>query len=212
MKKVLVTAWAISLACVWTIGPGLASAQDKAETTKDKLQSTGEKTKDKLRSAGEKTKDKLQSAGETTKDKLQSAGETAKDKLQSAGEKTKEKLTETKDKIKEKVHRDKTSSARSARPSSSVRSAQQALMDKGYNPGPVDGRMGPKTMVAIRDFQKAEGMKATGRLDTTTAMKLGVAGKTADTSPSAAPDLSKPSASGPTETSEKTPASKRQEP
>ena len=56
-----------------------------------------------------------------------------------------------------------------------VKAAQQALKDKGHDPGPIDGVMGPHTMQALKDFQKAEGLKATGRLDSQTREKLGVA-------------------------------------
>ena len=55
-----------------------------------------------------------------------------------------------------------------------VKAAQQALKDKGHDPGAVDGKMGPKTQSAVRDFQSKEGLKATGRLDSETRAKLGV--------------------------------------
>jgi peptidoglycan hydrolase-like protein with peptidoglycan-binding domain len=55
-----------------------------------------------------------------------------------------------------------------------VKAAQQALKDKGHDPGTVDGKLGPKTQGALRDFQKAQGIEATGGLDTTTMQALGV--------------------------------------
>ena len=55
-----------------------------------------------------------------------------------------------------------------------VKAAQQALKDKGHDPGMVDGRMGPKTQAALRDFQKAQGLEASGRLDTKTVQALGM--------------------------------------
>jgi peptidoglycan hydrolase-like protein with peptidoglycan-binding domain len=58
-----------------------------------------------------------------------------------------------------------------------VKAAQQALKDKGLDPGTVDGRMGPKTQAALREFQKAQGMEATGQLDTKTIQTLGMDGK-----------------------------------
>ncbi|MGH7393184.1 MAG: peptidoglycan-binding domain-containing protein [Candidatus Rokuibacteriota bacterium] len=75
---------------------------------------------------------------------------------------------------------------------SQVRAAQQALKDKGHDPGGVDGVMGPKTQAALRDFQKAEGIQTTGRLDAETMSKLGMAagGRTSGTetgSPAASP-------------------------
>jgi peptidoglycan hydrolase-like protein with peptidoglycan-binding domain len=70
-----------------------------------------------------------------------------------------------------------------------VKAVQQALKDKGHDPGDVDGKMGPKTEQAIRDYQQKEGLKATGRMDTETASKLGVQAKadTSSTSPAASP-------------------------
>lgn len=67
-----------------------------------------------------------------------------------------------------------------------VKAAQQALKDKGHDPGDVDGKMGPKTQAALRDFQKAQGMQATGRLDMKTMQSLGMdGGKTSSTGSSA---------------------------
>ncbi|HET7342999.1 MAG TPA: peptidoglycan-binding domain-containing protein [Methylomirabilota bacterium] len=82
-----------------------------------------------------------------------------------------------------------------------VRAVQQALKDKGHDPGDVDGKMGPKTQAALRDFQSKEGLKATGRLDSETMAKLGVEGKTSaaggsSTSTSASPKSSDTSSSG----------------
>jgi peptidoglycan hydrolase-like protein with peptidoglycan-binding domain len=73
-----------------------------------------------------------------------------------------------------------------------VKAAQQALKDKGHDPGPIDGRMGPKTQTALREFQKAEGMKETGRLDQETMAKLGVPGSAAGAS-SETPSAASPS-------------------
>jgi hypothetical protein len=55
---------------------------------------------------------------------------------------------------------------------STVRSAQQALNDRGYDAGPVDGMMGPKTEAAIRKFQSATGLPKTGHLDSATIAAL----------------------------------------
>ena len=68
------------------------------------------------------------------------------------------------------------SSGRMARGGSAanVKEAQQALKDKGYDPGPVDGVMGTKTKDAIKSFQSASNLQATGTLDAQTADNLGV--------------------------------------
>jgi len=55
-----------------------------------------------------------------------------------------------------------------------TRKVQEALKAKNYDPGPIDGRMGPKTRGALKDFQHASGLKMTGQLDRQTAEKLGV--------------------------------------
>jgi peptidoglycan hydrolase-like protein with peptidoglycan-binding domain len=71
-----------------------------------------------------------------------------------------------------------------------VKAVQQALKDKGHDPGDVDGVMGQKTKSALRDFQKKEGLKGSGQLDTETMSKLGVEMKTGSagaSSPSASP-------------------------
>jgi peptidoglycan hydrolase-like protein with peptidoglycan-binding domain len=79
-----------------------------------------------------------------------------------------------------------------------VKAAQQALKDKGHDPGSIDGVMGPKTQAALKDFQSKEGLKASGQLDTETMSALGVqakAGAAADTStssPSASPSPASP--------------------
>ena len=55
-----------------------------------------------------------------------------------------------------------------------VKKAQEALKNKGHNPGSIDGVMGSQTRQAIKAFQKANGLKETGTLDGETAEKLGV--------------------------------------
>ncbi len=55
-----------------------------------------------------------------------------------------------------------------------VMAVQQALKDKGHDPGTIDGKMGPRTRAAVADYQKAEGLKQTGRLDDETRAKLGM--------------------------------------
>jgi hypothetical protein len=52
-----------------------------------------------------------------------------------------------------------------------LRRVQQALKDQGQDPGPIDGVMGPRTREAVRQFQKANGLQATGTLDQTTMKK-----------------------------------------
>ncbi|MFV0679862.1 peptidoglycan-binding protein [Ottowia sp.] len=50
----------------------------------------------------------------------------------------------------------------------SLSEAQQHLNNMGYNVGTPDGAMGPRTAAGLRDFQRASGLRATGRLDNAT--------------------------------------------
>lgn len=43
-----------------------------------------------------------------------------------------------------------------------VLNVQKALLARGFNPGPLDGKMGAKTKAAIIAFQKSAGLKADG--------------------------------------------------
>jgi peptidoglycan hydrolase-like protein with peptidoglycan-binding domain len=53
-----------------------------------------------------------------------------------------------------------------------IRQAQMALRDAGFEPGTIDGVMGPRTESALRQFQAAQGLPQTGKLDTTTQQQL----------------------------------------
>lgn len=55
-----------------------------------------------------------------------------------------------------------------------MRKVQQALVDAGFNPGPVDGVSGAKTVAAIESFQKQNGIPA-GKLTKKTLRAMGVA-------------------------------------
>jgi len=54
----------------------------------------------------------------------------------------------------------------------SMREAQERLNGLGYNVGTPDGAAGPKTAKALREFQQAQGLPVTGKLDTATAGAL----------------------------------------
>lgn len=54
-----------------------------------------------------------------------------------------------------------------------VMATQQALKEKGFDPGPIDGVMGLRTVSALKDYQKSEHLAVTGRMDRDTAAKLG---------------------------------------
>jgi peptidoglycan hydrolase-like protein with peptidoglycan-binding domain len=66
----------------------------------------------------------------------------------------------------------------------SIMAVQQALKDKGYDPGPIDGKMNSKTQSALKSFQSASSLPATGVLDSGTANKLGVSSSSSSSSSS----------------------------
>lgn len=59
-----------------------------------------------------------------------------------------------------------------ARLSAEVQSIQRRLDQLGFEAGPVDGIPGPKTVAAIRRFQREVGLEATGRVDIPTKAAL----------------------------------------
>jgi peptidoglycan hydrolase-like protein with peptidoglycan-binding domain len=48
---------------------------------------------------------------------------------------------------------------------SRVQQAQAHLKAAGFDPGPADGTLGPKTRDALRRYQRTKGLQATGELD-----------------------------------------------
>ena len=54
-----------------------------------------------------------------------------------------------------------------------VAKAQTALNSNGAQLD-VDGKMGPKTVAALKSYQSAHNLKATGRVDSATAKALGI--------------------------------------
>jgi hyperosmotically inducible protein len=59
-----------------------------------------------------------------------------------------------------------------SRSADGVMATQQALKEKGFDPGPIDGVMGQKTVSALKDYQKSENLAMTGRMDRDTTAKL----------------------------------------
>jgi peptidoglycan hydrolase-like protein with peptidoglycan-binding domain len=59
------------------------------------------------------------------------------------------------------------------RPSSDfIKSLQRELKRAGYDPGAADGKMGPSTRRALRQFQAAHGLSPTGDPDIPTLTRL----------------------------------------
>ncbi len=55
-----------------------------------------------------------------------------------------------------------------------IENVQKTLSDRGFYKGSIDGIIGPQTRAGLREYQSAEGLAVTGRLDEKTAGKLGV--------------------------------------
>ncbi len=56
--------------------------------------------------------------------------------------------------------------------SADVRAMQETLKERGYDPGAVDGIMGPRTAAALREYQQKENLRVTGQLDAETVSSL----------------------------------------
>lgn len=68
-----------------------------------------------------------------------------------------------------------------------VKQAQEKLSAEGHDAGPSDGKMGPKTQAALKEFQESKGLEASGRLDQETIAALGVSEPGSASSGSSAP-------------------------
>jgi peptidoglycan hydrolase-like protein with peptidoglycan-binding domain len=183
MTKVFTSVVAVLIGAMWIVGPAAA------QTTSDKMENKAERAKDKVEDKAERAKDKTESKTESTMDKVKEKAHEAKDKM-----------VETKDKVVDKV-KGKKDSHNEAKVSTkaedrNVRAAQQALRDQGFNPGPIDGVMGPRTSAALRDYQTKEGLTASGQLDDATMDKLGVRAGTS-ASPATEPQTTAPGAQKP---------------
>jgi peptidoglycan hydrolase-like protein with peptidoglycan-binding domain len=51
---------------------------------------------------------------------------------------------------------------------------QQALVDKGYHPGPVTGQWGSEWVSALKDFQRGQNLSADGKLGALSLIALGL--------------------------------------
>jgi peptidoglycan hydrolase-like protein with peptidoglycan-binding domain len=116
-------------------------------------------------------------AQDTTKEKAENKAERAWDKTKTttkdAWDKTKTTTKDMTGKAKDKM---------SAHDGRDVRAAQQALQEKGFDPGPADGVMGAKTTAAVKEFQQKNNLTVTGTLDADTRDRL-----MASSPPSASP-------------------------
>jgi peptidoglycan hydrolase-like protein with peptidoglycan-binding domain len=53
-----------------------------------------------------------------------------------------------------------------------IKDIQTALRRAGYRPGPIDGKFGPKTLRAVEQFQRNQGLKVDGVVGSMTWRKL----------------------------------------
>lgn len=72
----------------------------------------------------------------------------------------------------------------------SVRAYQQALKNAGFDPGPIDGRKGPRTIAAIKAFQRARGLAVDGSVGPITSAALNGGGSGGAAAAPAAPGMS----------------------
>ncbi len=189
MKKTLMTAGiALALGVVWTAGPAFAQTtgekiKEKAVDAKDAIKEKAVDVKDKIHDAGSNIKDKVESKTHRDKDKAEDKMDKAK--TESTMDKAKDKAVDLKDKVKAKT----TDKMKAKTEKADVMAMQRALKDKGFDPGPMDGRMGPRTKSALTAYQRKEGLTPSGTWDDQTMDKLGV--RTSE----AKPDTMTPSAS-----------------
>jgi len=151
MNKLLTTACALAMAIAWGAAPAIAQ-----ESTKDKVEGAWDKTKSKTEETWDKTKAKTGEAWDKTKAKTEETWD-----------KTKSKTKEMTGKVKDKL-----SGAKESASGDEIRSAQQALQDKGFNPGTIDGRMGSQTKAALRQFQQKNNLTVTVSLAAETRDRL----------------------------------------
>jgi len=55
-----------------------------------------------------------------------------------------------------------------------VKQVQEKLSSQGYDPGPADGKMGPKTQQALKKLQEDRSLNTSGQLDQQTLATLGL--------------------------------------
>ena len=193
MKKMTTAACAIALGFAWAAAPAMAQTTPQAEQKAQKIEQKGEQKADTL----EKKADETRAKADQKADKVRTNADgttttTGEGKMEKAWDKTKSTTKDAAHKVKDAVTPDK----EKAEMAVDVRGAQQALRTKGFDPGPVDGRMGPRTSAAVRDFQSKEGLSATGQLDSDTRARLMAAS-------SSTTDSNIPAASPATETNPK---------
>ena len=162
MMKLTTAACVLALGIAWVASPAIAqtTTKEKAEKKADQIENKADQKADEIKAKADQKADKV-------RDKAEGKTDTMGDKAERAWDKTKAKTKEMGHKAKDAV-----SGNGNMRPSADVRSAQQALKGRGFNPGPIDGVQGPRTTAALRDFQQKENLTVTGQLDAETNARL----------------------------------------
>jgi peptidoglycan hydrolase-like protein with peptidoglycan-binding domain len=75
-----------------------------------------------------------------------------------------------------------------AQPRAYVEEMQKALREQGHDPGELDGVIGPRTVSALKAFQRQHGLEQTGQPDDATLTKFGEIAKAGDTTATASAD------------------------
>ena len=182
MSKLVTVGCAFALALAWATAPATAQTthqtpEQKADQIERKAEQKADQVEDKasqdarqIRKEGDRAADQVRG-----KDPSDSVGA----KMDRAWDKTKAKAREVKDKV----------AGTNGTMNGDVRSAQMALKDRGIDPGPIDGVMGPRTGAAIKEFQQRENLTVNGQLDAETRARL-LASTTPAGAPSASPSSS----------------------
>lgn len=89
-----------------------------------------------------------------------------------------------------------------------VKQVQEKLSSQGYDPGPADGKMGPKTQAALKKLQEDRSLSTSGQLDQQTLATLGL-DEGASASTGASGSASAGGQSGRQQSNEKQPTEKK---
>jgi hypothetical protein len=187
MKSLTTAVCALALGIAWTAAPATAqeTTKERAERKADQIEDKAEQKADQIESDAKRKARETRAQGDAEADRVRGKtdgrSDTVGDKMDRAWDKTKATTREMKDKV--------TGDERDyGRASADVRSAQQALQAQGFDPGPIDGVMGPRTSAAVRDFQQKENLTVTGQLDAETRARLTAGGAPA-ASPASEPSI-----------------------
>lgn len=187
MKSLTTAVCALALGIAWTAAPATAqeTTKEQAERKADQIEDKAEQKADQIESDAKRKARETRAQGDAEADRVRGKtdgrSDTVGDKMDRAWDKTKATTREMKDKV--------TGDERDyGRASADLRSAQQALQAQGFDPGPIDGVMGPRTSAAVRDFQQKENLTVTGQLDAETRARLTAGGAPA-ASPASEPSI-----------------------